>query len=55
MPNYKIFQDVADEARVKVYGVNNLAVSQDAFGNVALQLWAWRLPPRQTASPLRHR
>ena len=36
MPNYKIFQDVPDQARVKIYGVNNLAVNQDASGNVGI-------------------
>ena len=34
MPNFKIIQDQPDEARVKVYGSNNIALQQDAANNL---------------------
>ena len=34
MPNFKIFQDVADQARVKIYGNQNLPVAQDAVTGI---------------------
>lgn len=34
MPNFKIIQDQPDEARVKVYGSNNIALQQDADNNL---------------------
>jgi len=34
MPNFKIIQDQPDEARVKVYGSNDVALQQDAANNL---------------------
>ncbi len=37
MPNYKIFQDVPDQARVKIFaGAANVAVTADTWGNVGI-------------------
>lgn len=36
MPNYKIFQDVPDQARVKIYGNQDVAVYTDATGNLGI-------------------
>lgn len=36
MPNFKIIQDMPDQARVKIYGTNNVALNQDASGNLAV-------------------
>ena len=36
MPNYKIFQDAPDRARVKIYGANNTALNTDDLGNLTI-------------------
>jgi hypothetical protein len=36
MPNFKIIQDVADQARVKVFGAQDVALATDAGGNLAI-------------------
>ncbi|VBB05479.1 Hypothetical protein LUCI_0689 [Lucifera butyrica] len=36
MPNYKIIQDQADQARIKVYGSSDVALSTDATGNLGI-------------------
>ncbi|MGQ9778304.1 MAG: DUF6385 domain-containing protein [Bacillota bacterium] len=36
MPNYKIFQDVPDQARVKIYGNQDVAVYTDSTGNLGI-------------------
>jgi len=36
MPNFKIIQDVADQARVKIFGSQNVAINTDAAGNLAI-------------------
>jgi len=36
MPNFKIFQDVPDQVRVKIYGSNNTAFNTDASGNLTI-------------------
>ncbi|MEW6574089.1 MAG: hypothetical protein AB1374_10710, partial [Bacillota bacterium] len=36
MPNFKIFQDDADKARIKIYGSQNVAISTDSTGNMGI-------------------
>jgi len=36
MPNFKIFQDNPDQARIKIFGDQNLALSQDSTGNLGI-------------------
>ncbi|MDA8336368.1 MAG: DUF6385 domain-containing protein [Peptococcaceae bacterium] len=36
MPNYKVFQDNPDQARIKIYGNQNLAVNTDTSGNLGI-------------------
>ncbi|HIE12882.1 MAG TPA: hypothetical protein EYP63_05590 [Desulfotomaculum sp.] len=36
MPNFKIFQDDADKARIKIYGSQNVALSTDSTGNMVV-------------------
>ncbi|EAX46951.1 conserved hypothetical protein [Thermosinus carboxydivorans Nor1] len=36
MPNFKIIQDIADQARVKVYGSQNLPLKTDVEGSLAI-------------------
>ncbi len=36
MPNFKIIQDVADQARVKIFGSQNIAINTDGAGNLAI-------------------
>ena len=36
MPNFKIIQDIADQARVKIYGSQNAALNTDASGNLSI-------------------
>lgn len=36
MPNYKIFQDNPDQARIKIYGSNNVAFATDSSGNLTV-------------------
>ncbi|RJX19441.1 MAG: hypothetical protein C4570_05260 [Ammonifex sp.] len=36
MPNFKIFQDDADKARIKIYGGQNVAVNTDSTGNLGI-------------------
>lgn len=36
MPNYKIFQDYPDQARVKIFGGNNVALNTDSQGNLTI-------------------
>lgn len=36
MPNYKIFQDVADQARVKIYGNKDVSLNTDNSGTLAV-------------------
>ncbi len=36
MPNFKIFQDNPDYARIKVFGNNNVAVNTDISGNLGI-------------------
>ncbi len=36
MPNFKIFQDNPDQARIKIFGNQNLALSQDSTGNLGI-------------------
>lgn len=36
MPNFKIIQDMPDQARVKIYGINNIALNQDTSGSLAI-------------------
>ena len=36
MPNFKIIQDVADEARVKIYGSQDTALNTDSSGNLVV-------------------
>ncbi len=36
MPNFKIFQDNPDYARIKIYGSNNVAFNTDTSGNLAI-------------------
>ncbi len=38
MPNYKIFQDVADQARVKIYGNQDVALNTDGSGTLAVSV-----------------
>lgn len=36
MPNFKIFQDTPDQARIKIFGSQDLAFSQDSLGNLGI-------------------
>ncbi|MGB9791640.1 MAG: DUF6385 domain-containing protein [Thermacetogeniaceae bacterium] len=36
MPNFKIFQDTPDQARIKIFGSQDLAFSQDSSGNLGI-------------------
>lgn len=36
MPNYKVFQDNPDQARIKIYGNQDLAVNTDISGNLGI-------------------
>ena len=36
MPNFKIIQDVADQARVKIYGSQDIALNTDSAGNLSI-------------------
>ncbi|MBP2650800.1 MAG: hypothetical protein H6Q74_1625 [Firmicutes bacterium] len=36
MPNFKIFQDDADQARIKIYGSDNQPIAQDSSGNILI-------------------
>ena len=36
MPNFKIFQDNPDQARIKIFGSQNVALNTDAGGNLAI-------------------
>ncbi len=36
MPNFKIFQDVPDQAKVKIYGSNDVAFNTDSSGNLTI-------------------
>lgn len=36
MPNFKIFQDNPDYARIKIFGNNNIAVNTDGTGNLGI-------------------
>ncbi len=36
MPNFKIFQDVPDQARIKIFGGNNVAITADTAGNLGI-------------------
>jgi len=36
VPNFKIIQDQPDQARIKIYGTNNVALNQDSSGNLAV-------------------
>jgi hypothetical protein len=36
MPNFKIFQDNPDQARVKIYGNKDIAINEDFFGNIGI-------------------
>ena len=36
MPNFKIFQDNPDSAKVKIFGSNNVAFNTDSSGNLAI-------------------
>ena len=36
MPNFKIFQDNPDKARIKIFGNQNVALNTDAIGNLGI-------------------
>ncbi|WP_227763790.1 DUF6385 domain-containing protein [Zhaonella formicivorans] len=36
MPNFKVFQDVPDQARVKIFGSNDVAFNTDSSGNLTI-------------------
>ncbi len=36
MPNFKIFQDNPDKARIKIYGSQGIAISTDLAGNIGI-------------------
>ena len=36
MPNFKVFQDNPDHARIKIYGANNIAFNTDTQGNLTI-------------------
>ncbi|RKO65546.1 hypothetical protein D7024_00230 [Desulfofundulus salinus] len=36
MPNYKIFQDNPDQARIKIFGSQNVALNTDSTGNLSI-------------------
>lgn len=36
MPNFKIFQNNPDQARIKIYGSNNVALNTDSSGSLAV-------------------
>jgi hypothetical protein len=36
MPNFKIFQDTPDQAKVKIYGSNDVAFNTDSSGNLTI-------------------
>ena len=36
MPNFKIIQDIPDQARIKIYGSTNTALSTDSSGNLGI-------------------
>lgn len=49
MPNYKIFQDNPDKARIKIYGSMDVALNTDTAGNLGITSTGWQLPRRPTA------
>jgi hypothetical protein len=36
LPNFKIIQDMPDQARIKIYGTNDVAINTDTLGNLAI-------------------
>ncbi|KUK41676.1 MAG: hypothetical protein XD69_0263, partial [Clostridia bacterium 62_21] len=36
MPNFKIFQDNPDQARIKIFGSQDVAISTDTAGNLGI-------------------
>lgn len=36
MPNFKVFQDNPDHAKIKIFGANNIAFNTDAQGNLTI-------------------
>ncbi|HEY3423682.1 MAG TPA: DUF6385 domain-containing protein [Negativicutes bacterium] len=36
MPNFKVIQDVPDQARIKIFGSQNIAINTDAAGNLSI-------------------